>query len=791
MVAAGSPEDAAGACRGLGAPVVFVLYRGGLQWWKQTPERPEHLETIPVRSLSRFFREHRQDLAPHAVYRAKTWGHFDSQYQLTFVDLGLMPLVEGQIGQYVSNLVEKVVRKLKSQLWPRQVTDAHGQWLLKSAFWLVAAKILADKRVPAFSCLDLSHVDDVFAHLGDHYGTKKRLRIEGAAQRAALREVARDVSRFNSMQQVTTESLAYVYENALVSKETRSKLGTHSTPPYLVDYIVWQLAPWVKEIPEPQRHVFEPACGHAAFLVGAMRLLKDLLPDGKRGKERYLRQHLHGLDIDPFALEIARLSLTLADIPHPDGWDLQTADVFGSASAEDLAFGPTIALANPPFENFNAGEKQKYGGAIHYVNKAAELLSRVAPRIRPGGVLGFVLPQGLLHGKNASDLRGVIARDYEIGEICLFPDKVFAFSDMESAVLIARRRKARRAATPMLRYRRVREPDIDRFRQSYAVTAEDRVRQDRFSEQNAWNMQIAELGEVWEWCRDLSCLAAVAHVGKGLDYRGRDLPDGAVRYSERRLPGAVRGFTKVGARLSIHGLPSEVWMNLNPEVIRCPGTGTTVGSPQALLNYAPVSRGPWRLKAVIDREGHAVTSTFTTVRPRCSSVRLEYLWALLNSPFANAYVYAHCLKRHVLVGVVREMPIPRASDADIQAVTEAALAYIRMFATTESTLRAEADSAAGRDLLMRMDAEVLRLYDLPPRVERGLLDLFADERRPGVPFVFDRYYPEDYEPCFPLHEYLSDAYQRSTAGALRERHKGRMPAALRAAFDAALDAFAE
>jgi len=232
-------------------------------------------------------------------------------------------------------------------------------------------------------------------------------------------------------------------------------------------------------------------------------------------------------------------------------------------------------------------------------------------------------------------------------------------------------------------------------------------------------------------------------------------------------------------------------MSLSPEVVRRPGTGTIVGRPQVLLNYAPVSRGPWRLKAVIDREGHAVTSTFITVRPHCSSVRLEYLWALLNSPFANAYVYAHCLKRHVLVGTIRDMPVPRASDGDIQAVTEAALAYIRMVAPTEDLLRAEADSAAARDLLMRMDAEVLRLYELPPRTERRLLDLFAGHARPGVPFVFDRYYPEDYEPCFPLHEYLSEAYQRSTAGALRKRHKGRMPAALRAAFDAALDAFAE
>ena len=31
---------------------------------------------------------------------------------------------------------------------------------------------------------------------------------------------------------------------------------------------------------------------------------------------------------DPFALEIARLSLTLADVPNPNGWALTEADMF-------------------------------------------------------------------------------------------------------------------------------------------------------------------------------------------------------------------------------------------------------------------------------------------------------------------------------------------------------------------------------------------------------------------------------------------------------------------------------
>jgi hypothetical protein len=93
--------------------------------------------------------------------------------------------------------------------------------------------------------------------------------------------------------------------------------------------------------------------------------------------------------------------------------------------------------------------------------------------------------------------------------------------------------------------------------------------------------------------------------------------------------------------------------------------------------------------------------------------------------------------------------------------------------------------------LQLVDAEILRLYDLPPRLERQLLDLFAGYKRPGVPFDFRRYFPEDFEPYFPLHLYLSEEYQRSTAGALRKRYKLVTDPAILAALEHAVEAFQE
>jgi N-6 DNA Methylase len=339
------------ACKPLGAPLVFVCFQGTLQWWKQGATSAEYLKSIPENQVEQFFQSHQEEFSPEAVYRAKTWGRFQTAYQLSFVDLGLMPLVEEQVGESLGRLIEQNVSDLKQRLGWEEVTSEQGHWLLQTVFWLVSAKILHDKRVDNFENLDLSDVEEVFQRVGHHYGTKPL--IAGSKKKLkALCESARIISQFNSLVLTTTEALAYVYENTLISQETRSALRTHSTPSFLVDYVVGNLAEWVKEIPVNERSVYEPACGHAAFLVSAMRLLTELLPaekaiPSKRGP--YLRSRLHGTDIDSFALELARLSLTLTDIPNPDGWDLRPQDMFLDNRLGKQAQRSSILLANPPF----------------------------------------------------------------------------------------------------------------------------------------------------------------------------------------------------------------------------------------------------------------------------------------------------------------------------------------------------------------------------------------------------------------------------------------------------------
>ncbi len=659
-----------------------------------------------------------------------------------------MPLVEEQVGKSLDRLIDQNVTAAKIRLNWGKITEEQGRWLLQTVFWLVSGKILRDKKVPGFEDLNLNDVEQVFRKLAGHYDTNP-LNAGSAKELEALCEAARTIDQFSSLVLTTTESLAYVYENTLISKKTRSSLGTHSTPSFLVDYVVGNVAEWVAEIPLRKRSVFEPACGHAAFMVSAMRLLTELLPVEEAVPSRrrqYLRSRLHGNDIDAFALELARLSLTLTDIPNPDGWDLKPQDMFLDNRLAEQAKRNTILLANPPFDNFTREEQDFYRGRnsqVRFFNKSAELVWQTVPQLPEGGVFGIVLPQTFLHSKNAKDLREFLVRECEIKQICLFPDEVFPFSDAESAVLVGRRKKV--TGQNRVLYRRIRERQFQSFRSDYVASTSRTVSQSRFSRDKSFSLRVPELEEVWSVFTDNPTLADIAVVEQGLIYHGERQRHGKIAYSRDRFPRSHQGFALFDRDINLHQLPQRYWMNLDSTVIRWAGTRAAGGIPQVLLNYAPVSRGPWRLKALIDKQGHPVTSRFIPVRPTASPYSLETLWALLNSPVANAYAFSHLGKRDNIVGDIRKIPVPK--QGSFEGVTRAVTAYLEVASL-------ETDPAVLQKLLLRVDCEVLRLYSLPLELEQSLLAIFTGWERVGVPFKQTRYLPKELENSVRFSDFL-------------------------------------
>jgi len=121
--------------------------------------------------------------------------------------------------------------------------------------------------------------------------------------------------------------------------------------------------------------------------------------------------------------------------------------------------------------------------------------------------------------KNTRDVRSLICRDFEIQEICLFPDKVFSFSDAESAVILGRR-VAAPAPWHCVSYRRVREADMDQFRLDYEVTSRQTIPQRRIGDSADHDMLLPDLCDVWDAMKGLPCLESMVDLGQGFQFQG-------------------------------------------------------------------------------------------------------------------------------------------------------------------------------------------------------------------------------------------------------------------------------
>jgi type I restriction-modification system DNA methylase subunit len=121
--------------------------------------------------------------------------------------------------------------------------------------------------------------------------------------------------------------------------EVRKAGGVYYTPTYIVDYIVKNTVGKLLDGKTPRQaaklKVLDPACGSGSFLLGAYQYLLDWHRDryvaagtakpakeifqGRGGawhltsaeKKRILLNNIHGVDIDPQAVEVTKLSLLL------------------------------------------------------------------------------------------------------------------------------------------------------------------------------------------------------------------------------------------------------------------------------------------------------------------------------------------------------------------------------------------------------------------------------------------------------------------------------------------------
>lgn len=207
---------------------------------------------------------------------------------------------------------------------------------------------------------------------------------------------------------------------ATAKRETRG--SAHFTPPALARSIVEQTLEGIGDLQSRQSLViYDPACGSGSFLYEALRTLRRLNFSGS------LR--IVGRDVSTAAISMARFTLALA---HAD-WgpaggievDLQVADFLTTAPAE-----ADVILMNPPFLSWTAmspGQREQVRELMGSLLKGRADLSmvfviRALRCLRPGGVLGVLIPSSLLTLLSAEKWRDVIASEADIRLIASLGD---------------------------------------------------------------------------------------------------------------------------------------------------------------------------------------------------------------------------------------------------------------------------------------------------------------------------------------------------------------------------------
>jgi type I restriction-modification system DNA methylase subunit len=750
-------------CRALGAPFALTVQEETISHWKvgREPNATIEQRVIPAKNIERVFQEHQHEWSSQGILRLKNVGFTLEPRQIDFIDLGLIPALEREIQTKLHVLLSEVITEAVA-IYQRNTSQQPAEReLFRLVFRFLAAKVLHDRGIPPFrDFTDFTDTGMVLSEVDRYYGEPR----SGLQDAATQQVIATNLWNRVDFRNLSVEVLAYIYENTLVDEASRKELSIHSTPHSIARYIVRRLP--FETIARGQRRVVEPFAGHGIFLVAALQRLRDLLHGDMdaAARHRYFVRMLQGFERDPFALEVATLCLMLADFPNPNGWQLHNEDVFTSEKFASVARQARVVLCNPPFESFSSEERHQYD-VRQTVQKPAAFLYRLFDVLPAPGLLGMVLPHQFLDGQSYREIRRLLAQRFQDLEVVALPDEIFRHSQVESALLIAKAPRTQEPHRLTVTYTEVREKDRERFVTTYGYSR--RESQTKTSQEAAESLTVIALRAIWDRLADFPRLGDVAEIHRGVEWQPPFDPDKYLSDTEK--PGFARGLRSASRSLCFQVPPSE-YLSVKPADRRGNAFDLPWKQPKVIMNAVRVSRGPWKIAAFADDTGLVCSQNFHVVWSKDQQWTPKGLAAVLNAPVACAFV-AIQESKHIRKQTLLRVPLPRLNATDIEVLDGAVDHYLHIVdslfdASTwfqkESARRIPYSVAEEvKRALLRIDALVLKGYNLPPRLERQLLDFFRGSDRP-VPFAFDAYFPESFSATIPLWLYISPEYQQCT-----------------------------
>ena len=296
------------------------------------------------------------------------------------------------------------------------------------------------------------------------------------------------------------KQLALGFEVARIQLEAkrqrRKERGIYYTPKWVVDYIVRQT---VGRYLEDHTYndvlnvkILDPACGSGSFLIRAFDVLMEhhARVRGKAAGEldQYerlpiLTANIFGVDLDPRAVDFARLNLLLRAVARREllpslernvvqgnslisGSEEELGPYFGEGWGDKQPFdwqrefpeimaqgGFDIIVGNPPYVRIQTLDKEEVGYYKEHYQTAtgnydiyALFVEKGLELLRPGGVLGFIVPNKFMQAEYGKGLRRLLSEERAVSKIVDFGDaQVFESGTNYTCLLFLRKEQVSEA----------------------------------------------------------------------------------------------------------------------------------------------------------------------------------------------------------------------------------------------------------------------------------------------------------------------------------------------------------
>ncbi|MEU0989949.1 BREX-2 system adenine-specific DNA-methyltransferase PglX [Streptomyces sp. NPDC005953] len=129
-----------------------------------------------------------------------------------------------------------------------------------------------------------------------------------------------------------TRFLGDLYQD--LSEAARKTYALLQTPEFVEEFILDRtMTPAVREFGYEGLKMIDPTCGSGHFVLGAFRRLVRLWGEGQPAKDRYERvrealDSVHGVDLNPFAVAVARFRLLMAGMAAANIRTLEEANMY-------------------------------------------------------------------------------------------------------------------------------------------------------------------------------------------------------------------------------------------------------------------------------------------------------------------------------------------------------------------------------------------------------------------------------------------------------------------------------